>query len=245
MPPQTLPLVAEKRCRRGGLLRPRLGRADARCFGLGADRARAHGSPAAFHHARRRGGGRQVDPGCARSPRRFARAGIDVVETREPGGSPGAEAIRTLLLEGEAGDRWTAGGPRRCCSPRRAPIMSRGRSGPRWPRGEWVLCDRFVDQLARLSGRRRAAFGEDADPRASSRSAVEDLCPTAPLLLDVARREGRAQPRAPRDRGLTKDRFGERDAAFTHRVARAFARWRNASRDRIPRGRCERARPRR
>ncbi|RYG01609.1 MAG: thymidylate kinase, partial [Caulobacteraceae bacterium] len=32
--------------------------------------------------------------------------GLDVVQTREPGGSPGAEAIRNLVLKGEA-DRWS------------------------------------------------------------------------------------------------------------------------------------------
>ncbi len=50
--------------------------------------------------------------GCGKSTqlKRLAEAlrarGVEVVETREPGGSPGAEAIRRLLLEGEEG-RWT------------------------------------------------------------------------------------------------------------------------------------------
>lgn len=59
----------------------------------------------------------------------LAERGIDVVATREPGGSAGAEAIRALLMEGT-----TIGGTRvakRCSSPLRAPIMSRARSGPR------------------------------------------------------------------------------------------------------------------
>jgi hypothetical protein len=77
----------------------------------------------AFHRAGGRGRGRQVDP-VAASCDGFARAGHEVVQTREPGGTQGAEAIRALLLgvEGEGG----AQGPRLCCSPPRAPIMSKG-----------------------------------------------------------------------------------------------------------------------
>ena len=55
--------------------------------------------------------------------------GIEVVETREPGGSTGAEAIRKLLLEGGA-DRG-ARAPKPCCSRRRVPTMSTRPSCPR------------------------------------------------------------------------------------------------------------------
>jgi dTMP kinase len=51
-------------------------------------------------------------------------AGHEVVQTREPGGTQGAEAIRALLL-GVEGEGWGQG-PRLCCSPPRAPIMSKG-----------------------------------------------------------------------------------------------------------------------
>ena len=58
------------------------------------------------HHLRRRGGGRQVHPGRAPGCQRLAALGGEVVTTREPGGSPGAEAIRALLVTGAA-DRWS------------------------------------------------------------------------------------------------------------------------------------------
>lgn len=50
--------------------------------------------------------------------------GIPAELTREPGGTPGAEAIRTLLLD-PPGDGW-ARGPRRSCSPQRGQTMSLG-----------------------------------------------------------------------------------------------------------------------
>ena len=50
--------------------------------------------------------------------------GKTVVTTREPGGTPGAEAIRDLLMTGST-DRWSAR-VRHCCSPPRAPTMSNG-----------------------------------------------------------------------------------------------------------------------
>ena len=90
--------------RRGGrpgrLLRPHLARPQAAVRdGVSATRA--------LHQPRRRGGGRQVDPGRGARRRARAQRGIDVVVTREPGGSEGAEAIRELLLSGDE-DRWGA-----------------------------------------------------------------------------------------------------------------------------------------
>jgi dTMP kinase len=56
--------------------------------------------------------------------------GLEVVETREPGGSPGAEAIRKLLLEGED-ERWTAEAEALLFAAARADHVAR-RSGRRW-----------------------------------------------------------------------------------------------------------------
>jgi dTMP kinase len=49
-------------------------------------------------------------------------SGHEVVQTREPGGTAGAEAIRALLL-GVEGEGWEPA-PKRCCSPLPAPITS-------------------------------------------------------------------------------------------------------------------------
>ncbi len=65
-----------------------------------------------LHHLRGRRGRRQDRPRSRCWSRRSSAAGIDALATREPGGSPGAEAIRQLLLDG-APERWDARA-RRC-----------------------------------------------------------------------------------------------------------------------------------
>jgi D-alanyl-D-alanine carboxypeptidase (penicillin-binding protein 5/6) len=82
---------------------------------------REPGAARPLHQPRRRGGGRQVDPAHALAAR-FGARGLDVVTTREPGGSEGAEAIRRCCWAARriAGARR----PKPCCSPPRAPTMS-------------------------------------------------------------------------------------------------------------------------
>ena len=86
--------------------------------------------------------------------RRLAEAlrarGVDVVETREPGGSPGAEAIRKLLLEGEA-ERWTPEAEALLFAAARADHVARTIK-PALERGAWVLCDRFLDSSIAYQG---------------------------------------------------------------------------------------------
>jgi len=76
--------------------------------------------------------------------------GIDVVETREPGGSEGAERIRELLLTGDD-RRWGA--------PAEALLFAAARSDhvdkvirPSLESGKWVLSDRFVDSSLAYHG---------------------------------------------------------------------------------------------
>ena len=76
--------------------------------------------------------------------------GIDVVETREPGGSPGAEAIRTLLLHGTE-ERWTPEAEALLFAAARADHVART-IRPALERGQWVLCDRFVDSSVAYQG---------------------------------------------------------------------------------------------
>ncbi|WP_336961290.1 dTMP kinase [Sphingobium aquiterrae] len=142
--------------------------------------------------------------------------GLEVIETREPGGSAGAEAIRSLILTGDA-DRW---GPRA-----EALLFAAARSDhverlirPALARGAWVLSDRFIDSSrAYQSG---ASGLADADIMALHAVGSEGLLPdrTLVLMLDEAVAAARA---AARD-GDTPDRIGGRDAAFHARVAEAF-----------------------
>ncbi len=81
---------------------------------------------------------------------RLAVAGIDVVATREPGGAPGAEQIRTLLVTGDAG-RWDALTETLLhFAARRQHLVETV-----WPaldRGAWVLSDRFADSTRAYQG---------------------------------------------------------------------------------------------
>lgn len=78
------------------------------------------------------------------------RVGIDALETREPGGSPGAEAIRKLLL---------AGGPDAWDAPSEALLMVAARRDhlartirPALAAGRWVVCDRYADSTLAYQG---------------------------------------------------------------------------------------------
>src|SRR5215210_2005911 len=76
--------------------------------------------------------------------------GLEVVETREPGGSPGAEAIRKLLLEGEA-ERWSAGTEALLFAAARGDHVAKT-IRPALERGAWVLSDRFLDSSLAYQG---------------------------------------------------------------------------------------------
>ena len=143
--------------------------------------------------------------------------GHDVLLTREPGGSDGAEAIRSLLLGG-AVDRWSAASEALLFAAARADHVERT-IRPALAEGRVVLCDRFVDSTMAYQG---AADGIDA---AALRQLHEigsgGLMPDRTLVLLLSPEEG-ARRAAARDRNAG-DRFARRDAAFHARVAAAFA----------------------
>lgn len=142
--------------------------------------------------------------------------GIDVVETREPGGSAGAEAIRALLLGGDK-DRW---GPRA-----EALLFAAARSDhvdktirPALARGAWVVCDRFVDSSVAYQG--ADGLGSDA-VWALHDVGSAGLMPDRTLLLALEMQTARARE-GERDGGQA-DRFGMRDISFRTTVADNFA----------------------
>lgn len=81
---------------------------------------------------------------------RLRAVGLDVVVTREPGGTPGAEAVRRLLVDGP-GDRWNAGSELMLVNAARLDHVDR-LVAPAINRGAWVLCDRFVDSTRVYQG---------------------------------------------------------------------------------------------
>lgn len=144
--------------------------------------------------------------------------GKTVVETREPGGSPGAEAIRGLLMTGTA-DRWTTGAEALLFAAARADHVART-IRPALEAGQWVVCDRFIDSSRAYQG---GADGiDDADLLRLHQIGSEGLLPDRTLLLALPGETGSERALA-RDQG-TADRFGARNANYHARVTDAFKR---------------------
>lgn len=144
--------------------------------------------------------------------------GLEVLETREPGGSEGAEAIRALLLTGGA-DRW---------SPRAEALLfaaARADHGekairPALARGAWVLSDRYLDSSRAYQGQGDLT---DADIVALHRIGSAGFLPDRTLFLTLPQAE--AETRARTRDGDMSDRIGGRDHTFHRAVADAFARF--------------------
>ena len=142
--------------------------------------------------------------------------GLDVVTTREPGGSPGAEAIRGLLLHDQ---HWTPEAEALLFAAARADHVART-IRPALAEGDWVLCDRFVDSSIAYQG---GAGGLGFDHiRQLHAAGSHGFLPDRTLLLQLA--EAEAQARATSRDTTGADLIGGRDAAFHRAVADAFAR---------------------
>jgi len=143
--------------------------------------------------------------------------GHDVIETREPGGSPGAEAIRALLLQG-TDDRWSPEAEALLFAAARADHVART-IRPALERGSWVICDRFLDSSLAYQG---GAGGVGAQAiRQLHAIGSQGLLPDRTLLLHVDPEAAAARARK-RD-GEEADRIGARDAGYHAEVAAAFA----------------------
>ena len=114
---------------------------------------------------------------------------VDILTTREPGGSPGAEAIRELLLSG-AVERWDG--------ETEALLMVAARRdhlvATIWPAlkaGRFVLCDRFADSTEAYQGRGRGVPQERLAEL--HRLAAGAFAPDLTLVLDLPAEEGLAR----------------------------------------------------
>lgn len=76
--------------------------------------------------------------------------GLEVIQTREPGGSAGAEAIRNLVVAGEA-ERWSARTETLLMFAARSDHLERTIL-PALEAGRWVVCDRFADSSRAYQG---------------------------------------------------------------------------------------------
>ena len=151
-------------------------------------------------------------------------AGRDVVLTREPGGTPLAEAIRGLLL-----DPAYTGMDSTCELQLMFAARAEHLAKVVWPalqQGQWVLCDRFTDATYAYQGGGR---GIDSDVIARLEELVQgDFRPDLTLLLDVPVEIGLA--RAGKRGAL--DRFEQEKVDFFQRVRNAYLEMAQRSPDR-------------
>jgi dTMP kinase len=144
--------------------------------------------------------------------------GVEVLLTREPGGTPGAEAIRALLLE-PPGEGWSPTAEALLFAAARADHVERS-IRPALEAGRWVICDRFLDSSRAYQG----GGGGLADEAILELHSIGStgLLPDLTVLLEVSPDEAAA--RLGRRDGGESDAIGGRAAAYHARVAAAFAR---------------------
>lgn len=141
--------------------------------------------------------------------KRLKGLGIDVVQTREPGGSVGAEIIRHVLLSGAA----KPFGPEA-----EAVLFAAARAdhikttiAPALAAGQWVICDRYIDSTRVYQG----AVG-NVDPRLISgleRLTAGEVIPDLTIMLDIDPRVGLARAEKRRGKGEA-DRFEDEKLDF-------------------------------
>ena len=142
-------------------------------------------------------------------------AGFTVTETREPGGSPNAEAIRQLLLAG-VNDRWDAIGEVLLFYAARRDHVAR-LIRPALEKGNWVICDRFSDSTLAYQGYGRSLPLDRLV--ALQHFALDDFGPDLTLILDLPVAEGLARIAK---RAGRADRFERLDQSFHERLRAGF-----------------------
>jgi len=145
----------------------------------------------------------------------LAQHGIEAIATREPGGSPGAEEIRALVVNGEPG-RWDALTETLLMFAARADHVAHTIK-PALDQGKWVVCDRFTDSTYAYQGAARG-LGRETIRRLES-LVLYDFRPDLTLILDLPVELG-AERAASRGEGAA--RFEQFDAAFHQHLRQAF-----------------------
>jgi dTMP kinase len=150
---------------------------------------------------------------------RLARLGFSGLRTREPGGSPGAEVIRHVLMSGVAKPLGVAAEALLFGAARADHVRST--IEPALARGAWVVCDRFIDSTRVYQG----SLGH-LDPgflRALERVTVGTLRPDLTFVLDVPADIGLSRARKRRGGG-DADRFEAESLTFHEDVREAYRR---------------------
>jgi len=138
--------------------------------------------------------------------------GLPVLQTREPGGAPGAEVLRNLLLGGSVA--WSAPAETLLHFAARAEHVERT-IRPALDAGMWVVCDRFYDSTMAYQG-----YGLGASRNIiAALTRLVGVHPDLTIVLDVS--EAVAVERQLK-RGMDADRYERLDAFFHRRVREAF-----------------------
>lgn len=148
---------------------------------------------------------------------RLEAAGRDILVTREPGGTPEAEAVRSLLVSGDVA-RWT---------PKSEALLNYAAREqhleqvirPALRAGRTVLCDRFMDSTRAYQG-----YAGGCDPGfidALERAIVGPTRPDLTLVLDLDPAVGLARARSRGD-DLAEDRYERKGLAFHQRLREGF-----------------------
>ncbi len=144
------------------------------------------------------------------------RSGIDALVTREPGGAPGAEEIRALLVAGEVG-RWRPLTEALLHFAARHEHLTRTVL-PTLEAGRWVVCDRFADSTMAYQG-----YGHQLGGQTIARLndlVLDHFAPDLTLILDLPVEEG--LHRASHRTAGHEDRYERMDLEFHQRLREGF-----------------------
>ena len=142
-------------------------------------------------------------------------SGVDVVLTREPGGSPGAEEIRNLLVQGAA-ERWDAMTELLLIYAARRDHLTKTIL-PALNAGRWVISDRFADSSRAFQGLAGGLGLDTVD--AVHAQVVGKFAPDLTIVLDLDPEQSLARTVA---RGGHEDRFEKKGLVYQQRVREAF-----------------------
>ncbi|MBZ0261752.1 MAG: dTMP kinase [Aestuariivirga sp.] len=142
--------------------------------------------------------------------------GLPLVQTREPGGTPEAEALRTLLVNGDPG-RWTAEAEALLNYAARASHLQKI-IRPALASGKFVLCDRFSDSTRAYQGYAGGCDLKLLD--ALEASIVGRTRPALTLILDIDPAMGLARAKSRADG--SEDRYERKGLEFHQRLRAGF-----------------------
>ena len=143
--------------------------------------------------------------------------GIEVIATREPGGTPGAEAIRELVVNGDKG-RWLPISEILLFAAARVDHVERVIK-PALAAGKWVLCDRFSDSTLAYQG-----YGLEQDKALIDRIrqlTLKDFTPDLTIILDLDPETGLARAGKQQRYEMMGVAFHQKLRAGFHEIAKA------------------------